>query len=29
MKIYNDFIGTDDCDTALRFVPGDSEEQFK
>jgi hypothetical protein len=29
MKIYNDFIGNDDSNTTLKFIPGDGETQFK
>jgi hypothetical protein len=28
MRIYNDFIGSDDSNTTLKFIGGDSEKQF-
>lgn len=28
MRIYNDFIGSDDSNTTLKFISGDSEKQF-
>ena len=28
MRIYNDFIGSDDSNTTLKFIGGDSEQQF-
>ena len=28
MIIYNDFIGSDDSNTTLKFIGGDSEQQF-
>lgn len=29
MKIYNDFLGSDDCNITLKFIGGDLEVQFK